>query len=1091
MIKDSFLPERIKIYPSVFSLRTGIRKEAGESGKVISGYANIEYKNFLNEIFKSSSGLEGGLLSGAARFLTVKKICDGLCGGDCGTSFAALINELITELRESGISSGDFAEACRRTGREDSLRLISDAFGKYEKLLSDKPDGQFRGFYDLADKKKEVAAFLENALPESAPELLSNASEVVFCNVYSTTELDFRVVKALSVFMGRKGGRVIFRLPYDSERQDAFRFMEQRIQSFEKLGELYPSLELEFSGGMDFSDRNTKRAFIARNIFRSYTEDVSLFSSGKGDGAINSELDADMTAEVFRAQNPDKELDAVFRRIRGLLENGADPARTAVISANISSLRDRILYLSRAYSVPVIFSKGSPLKESPAASFLMLIFRMLHEGLSFELASSFLLSPFADPVSFVRTNSDILRENGLDELAEDEFSHGLSDNTVFILSKRAYLENLYGKRLVSRIREYSEELEGRIRNLAPEPGADIDAELKESAGILPQARLLLASLTVLNSKLTAFRTEASAGVPDIGKLIDSFSSQIDMKGMIFKSSVSSSAESLVFVSDSIASLKMFRASAVAVAAGFKLAKFQFDFGLFYELLSDVLTKTYLPAGAQNSGVCFLEPEDDVGREFDNVFISGLNEGVFPAFIPENPYFSDDDKKAVAGALRKIDREAMEESARRLAEEANNAAKGKADVRLENIGRLYRRALEEQVTSSPFTTSKMLYWKQAFLFLSCIESASKKIVFSFYSKAASGVSVPPSYYMDQVFSFLNETPDSCDVMPDNRLYTKSDLFGIFSCQPVMDAVKRHYRDIFDDFSIILRNSGFAGHPVNDSVCLEAKKTYSPSDAEKYMQCPFKYFAENVLMLRSEREFGMEAGYELKGRLVHDILRRYFSVKRPCDAFDNDILEKSADESFVETSGKSEICHKALIACLKKDIVSMIREWIKNDIPRCSDFPVALTEQPISVSMALNIGGEEKIVGFRGRADRIDMDPNTGRFEIIDYKTGANKQSKGLSFLDKKPRFQPLVYLEAALKGRIKGLKSGVFRYAYIKDASTSEASSDERDNLAYAIDGIESGRFLPSDIGNLGSACNSCGFGLLCRFKKEDSEKDGE
>ena len=70
-----FRPEYITIHPTEYSLRSQIRRDVRKN-YIISGYANIIYMDFLNDIFKFSKLSERSekLLTGSAKFLLVKYI---------------------------------------------------------------------------------------------------------------------------------------------------------------------------------------------------------------------------------------------------------------------------------------------------------------------------------------------------------------------------------------------------------------------------------------------------------------------------------------------------------------------------------------------------------------------------------------------------------------------------------------------------------------------------------------------------------------------------------------------------------------------------------------------------------------------------------------------------------------------------------------------------------------------------------------------------------------------------------------------------------------------------------------------------------
>lgn len=1148
-----FMPDHITVHPSVYALRTFIRSVVRETGSVISGYANMEYKSFTDELFRASandSGFDsvkrtGLLLSGSAKFLYVRDLLNSrLAEGNAGSSFVRMIERIITEIREAGVSPDSLKKASERlaaSGFSDfaGLSFVSDVFGGYCRGMF---HGGRRRFYDLSDKKEDVVRYLGLcAEGRGRVPFLENVSGLEFRNVYSLTELDFRIVKALSSYMASKGGTLVFALPYNADRQDAFRFLENRVESFERLGDSHPELTLSFS----FSEiprgvEKNRREYVANNIFRNHLEKGFLWDSS-ADGVRSFPKD-DLSAEIFRAPDPESELDSVFRRIKRLSIEGMRLSSMAIVSPRPDAIRGLARDLSERYSVPVVFSSGRLLSTMPVSSFLLTPLKILSEGISFELARDLFCSPFANPLSLVRKNG------GLSDAELEGLPSALSHEIMEAASRGGYLENTYGRTFLSSLSLYASRLPERRKALLDrlEENPYFRRDVDDIDAVYPSVRLFLLACSILAERIAELRASAEKGVPDVHSFVKWLLDSLGVEDMIIGRAGVGGIDGPVFVNENLDALGRFKVFVINSASGFKLMDCPFDFGVFFDLVRDEVSHAYVAAGAQNDGVTVLSPADAVGRRFSCVFMTGLNEGSFPEFREENPYLSDAAKKALAGMLRRLEREDRRRAEREFIEEAGELGCRATRERLDRLGELYSRILRDQMSISPFVTSKMLYWEQAFLFLSCVNEAEEKVVFSFSKADSSGVLLAPSYYLDQVLSLLGlpeqggrDALSGLDERPDGIMLSREDVherllgLGAGAGDELSALLEADFPGLFGEFRSAERN---AARTVSSSCDLcpygSHDEFYPPTELEDYASCPFKFFVRRVLRLRDKMRYTLEDNAVTRGNVIHLILQKYYEGgKRPFDPFDRVYFDRIVDEVLREYESFAEICHRSLADNVRRRIRLLAGSWLEKDIREgCGCFRRTETERILTLSMRVSVrrvdpdmavdpssprvgsyslpldpgSREDRTIRFSGRADRIDY--NESSFRMVDYKTGSSSSLSNAHKRNPSVSLQAPMYFAALKQDDFFSGLEGRFVYSFFRDLKSVEPDCFsgkgpfdryfERDpleierlraedsgrrflveDLSDIVSGIEGGYYEPVPYGG---DCGYCSFAPLCR-----------
>ncbi len=204
-------------------------------------------------------------------------------------------------------------------------------------------------------------------------------------------------------------------------------------------------------------------------------------------------------------------------------------------------------------------------------------------------------------------------------------------------------------------------------------------------------------------------------------------------------------------------------------------------------------------------------------------------------------------------------------------------------------------------------------------------------------------------------------------------------------------------------------------------------WSVSRLEEYADCPFQFFAKNVLNLEAPPELGLDTDYGRRGQLAHEALttlhRRLNASGRsrsPHDAPDE--FEQFADGA-VELLREQIAKGSPLEIALRTVDLNLITEWLQayfgqhehydEFIAKISNASLDQNLRPahFEVSFGLKPRTNEELdplstetpfelicdgdtIRFSGRIDRIDIGVVGGEvvFNILDYKTGSSKSIK---------------------------------------------------------------------------------------------------
>jgi RecB family exonuclease len=269
---------------------------------------------------------------------------------------------------------------------------------------------------------------------------------------------------------------------------------------------------------------------------------------------------------------------------------------------------------------------------------------------------------------------------------------------------------------------------------------------------------------------------------------------------------------------------------------------------------------------------------------------------------------------------------------------------------------------------------------------------------------------------------------------------------------------------------------------------APATYAVSRLERYLECPFKYFAATILKLPEERDEQAWMTPQERGHFVHEVFESFFTEWQ---ARGNAAITTANVE---EAMALFDAVGERHLAALPEGDRALERTLLLGSAvapgfgERAFAFEIEdgipvverLLEYELEDTFTFAADGAERRVTLRSKADRIDL-LQDGTFRIVDYKLGRAPE--------KKRSLQLPIYgacAQQALEGR-HGRSWTLSRAGYIafKDKAVftplqqpEKALLEGQTKLLAVIDAVERGEFpVQPDEPFL---CNWCPYPGVCR-----------
>ena len=219
---------------------------------------------------------------------------------------------------------------------------------------------------------------------------------------------------------------------------------------------------------------------------------------------------------------------------------------------------------------------------------------------------------------------------------------------------------------------------------------------------------------------------------------------------------------------------------------------------------------------------------------------------------------------------------------------------------------------------------------------------------------------------------------------------------FRLDPLNYQHGRSALDILESRNGLTPHDGLTG-PLPDHWNEILRKGISPTSLEAYGRCPFQYYVREILRLeRVKRPEEVVLGPLESGNLCHDILKacyqelidqKYFTQQ--AHAIDpHSVLNEAASRVLTEYEQENPVGYPAAWEVVREQISDLISVVIDGDLAEMQKsgfYPVALEEK---------FQGQLDDLPLRGRIDRIDFQPEQGRYRVIDYKYKGGKTQEAM-------------------------------------------------------------------------------------------------
>ena len=270
-----------------------------------------------------------------------------------------------------------------------------------------------------------------------------------------------------------------------------------------------------------------------------------------------------------------------------------------------------------------------------------------------------------------------------------------------------------------------------------------------------------------------------------------------------------------------------------------------------------------------------------------------------------------------------------------------------------------------------------------------------------------------------------------------------------------------------------------------------ETYGVSYVERYLECPFKYYASQILRLPEEREEEPGLTPQERGHFIHEVFQQFFTEWQQAglgtittaNVADAILMFERVVECKLELLPEADRAMERTHLLGSAAASGLAERAFAFEMEQGGAVVDRLLERSLEGTFAFEGVDGVRHVAIRAKADRIDL-MSDGTLRVIDYKLGrAPKPARAL---------QLAVYgvgAEQALAGH-RGRSWKLERAGYVafkeKDAfvslggrsSLAAALKEGQTRFLEAIDAIERGEFpvRPDEP----FRCQWCGYAGICR-----------
>jgi ATP-dependent helicase/nuclease subunit B len=166
-----------------------------------------------------------------------------------------------------------------------------------------------------------------------------------------------------------------------------------------------------------------------------------------------------------------------------------------------------------------------------------------------------------------------------------------------------------------------------------------------------------------------------------------------------------------------------------------------------------------------------------------------------------------------------------------------------------------------------------------------------------------------------------------------------------------------------------------------------KPFSPSSIDHYIFCPVFFYYRDILSFEEKKTISDDIEATERGTMIHRILQETFEgclnreISKPMHTEIIARLNRVIDRRMNESADSGDYYLFKKLAAFK------LQSFLQKNLNNAPD-PFTIVHLEQRLEHTIDAGGT--VVNLIGKADRIDLDPGTGQYTIIDYKTGGATQ-----------------------------------------------------------------------------------------------------
>jgi ATP-dependent helicase/nuclease subunit B len=261
-----------------------------------------------------------------------------------------------------------------------------------------------------------------------------------------------------------------------------------------------------------------------------------------------------------------------------------------------------------------------------------------------------------------------------------------------------------------------------------------------------------------------------------------------------------------------------------------------------------------------------------------------------------------------------------------------------------------------------------------------------------------------------------------------------------------------------------------------------RVYSLTSLERYLDCPFKFFAADVLRAEEPPDDQSAPSPRARGRFIHDVLQKFFEAwdRTGAGPITAETLDRAREvaasvaEPLLEALGDADAALERARLFGTAISTGLLDIVLAQEVERAAE-PVVERWLEHRFDGGFALGPDGASVGLNGVADRVDLLPGR-RLRVIDYKSGREP--------DVKRALQVPVYAMCAVQEASYVALGGTKRTLVpVVNADDDEAKAqgvlnDARARLHEVLDGIARGEFpvRPHEE----RWCRYCAYASICR-----------